>query len=44
MIFKFLYRNLSLWFLDNAHYEIIKGVHVNFIKREFDASNDNGNF
>lgn len=39
MKIKFLIKDLSLCFFDNANYEIVKGVHVNFVKREFDASN-----
>jgi hypothetical protein len=39
MIFKFLLKKLSLCFFDSANYEIVKGVHVNFVEREFDASN-----
>lgn len=39
MIFKFLFKILSLCFFDNANYEIVKVVHVNIVEREFDASN-----
>ncbi len=38
MTFRFLLINLNLCFLDNANYEIVKGVNVNFVEREFDAS------